>query len=233
MRHSLLLFLFYLCLFPASFAQSLRILETNVLTDSVIIRYQLIDSVAGRSYQVGLYAITGNDTTALDRIEGAVGDSIQPGIYTLRWAAYREWDRYRGIVQFQVRALPNFSFLSPENQTTVRRAKGIDFSWYGQNSTLDSLKIDLFRYEEFIQTIDWVKGRGDYAWRVPPKLPMGEGYRIRLTGLEPRVNYGFSPYFIVDNRYPLWMKIAPPVAAATGYVLFLVLRLLPSPEDVD
>ncbi len=233
MRHLLLPFLLFLCLFPASYAQSLRILETNVLPDSVVIRYELIDSVAGRSYQVGLYAITGTDTTALDQVEGAVGDSIQPGIYRLRWAAYREWDRYRGTVRFQVRALPNFSFLGPENGSTVRRAKGIEFTWYGQNSTLDSLKIDLFRYEEFIQTIDRVKGRGDYAWRIPPKLPLGEGYRIRLTGQQPRRSYGFSPYFTVDNRYPLWMKVAPPVAAATGYVLFLVFRILPSPEDMD
>ena len=227
------MFLLGLCLSPLLLAQELRILESNVLPDSVVIRYQLIDSTEGRSFQVGLYAIREADTVALDQVEGAVGDSIQPGTYTLRWAAYREWSRYRGTVQFQVRALPNFSFLGPENGTTVRRAKGVEFAWYGQNSTLDSLRIDLFRYDEFQQTIARIRNRGDYAWRIPPKLPLGEGYRIRLIGLEPRTTYGFSPYFTVDNRYPLWVKIAPPVVAATGYVLALVLRLLPRPENLD
>jgi hypothetical protein len=203
---------------------------TQLQTDSVKIRYQLVDSMMNRSYRVAIFAIRDRDTVKLNLVQGAIGDSIQAGEHEVLWDARREWTRYRGTVRFELRALPNFSFVTPEEQITVRRAKGITLGWYGQNSTLDSIRIDLYRYDEFEQTVDRVKGRGDFAWRIPPKLALGEGYRVRLTNLDTNTKYGYSPYFTVDTRYPLWMKIAPPIAAVAGYFTWLALRLLPPPD---
>lgn len=229
MRHSLLLFLCCWFGLPWLPAQSLRILETQVLTDTVAIRYQLLDSTAGRSYRVSLAAIRDQDTVPLMRVQGAVGDTIRAGQHELRWPAYQEWDRYRGRVRFLVQATPNFAYQAPVDSAVVRRAKGIEFAWYGQNSSVDSLRLDLYRYEEFVQTIARVKGRADYAWRVPPKMPLGEGYRLKLYNLDQRTQYGYGPYFTIDNRYPLWMKIVPPAVATVGVITYLILSILPDP----
>jgi len=231
MRQSLLLCIYLSLLSLPLSAQQIRNLRATNMQDSVRIQYVLEDTLAANSYAITFYAIVGADTIRLRDLKGAVGNDIQPGKHEVTWQAYKEWNRFRGNIRFLIRALPNFTFITPSDSIAVRRASGVQFSWYGANSTLDTLRVELYLYNELQDTLAFLNNTGEFAWKVPPKTPLGDGYRIRVIGLKKSPINEYSPYFTVLPRYPLWTKIALGTAGVAGVVTYYLLRILPPPDD--
>lgn len=211
-------------------AQTITGFQAENMQDSVAITYTLVDSFPGRSYGVSLFGIRGTDTVALELLRGAVGDTILPGTHQIYWRSFEEWQRYRGPVAFYLRAMPNFSFSVPQKDNKVyKRDKPVSFRWYGQNAHQDSLKVELFQYDEKIDSLTTLADAYTYTWKIPMGLRQGEGYRIKLTGTDKTELEAFSPYFAVKRRFPLYVLIAPPVAVVAGVVAAILLTREPLP----
>lgn len=215
-------------LFPA-WAQPVRDVKAEVLRDSVRITYKLNDADPERLYQVQLMAIRGQDTLPLTRVRGGVGDSLRAGTHMVMWQARAEWGRYRGPVRFVVQAVPAFAFLAPVKKETLKRDKPYTFKWYGGNSTLDTLRLELYQYDKRIGPVAIVEQKGQYTWKVPTGLKPGEGYRLKFTGTARSGLDTFTPPFTVVRKVPLYAMIVPPAAVVTGLVSFLILRRRPLP----
>ncbi len=212
-------------------AQEVANLRAEDQQDSVQLSYVLADSTPGRTYRVRYYAIREADTVLLRQVAGAVGDSVEPGPQVATWYAYREWQRYRGPVSFQVRAVPNFSFSRPEDETPVRRGKSLTFNWYGGNSTLDTLRVELYSFANLVDTLAYLNRTDEFRWKVPNRLPLGGGYRLKVIGLDTSDVSEFSPYFIVERRIPIAAQIGAAGAVLVGGIVYWILRSLPKPPQ--
>ena len=214
-------------------AQRISELEAENLQDSVRISYLLSDTLTSSTYQVSLWAITATDTVQLEDLSGAWGDEVAPGRREIVWYAFREWGRYRGPLRFQVRATPNFRFLSPEELQMVRRGKGITFAWYGGNATLDTIELELYAFNERIETLARLDQAEEFIWQVPTNLPLGDGYRVKLTGLKRSDVEEFSQPFVVTRRIPLGIQIGGGAVVVAGAIVAYALRWLPEPFTAD
>ncbi len=223
-----------MCLFSYPvWGQDVGSVKVKDQTDSVEISYVLSDSLEGRSYQVKIFALTPTDTVELTKLKGGVGDQVAAGAYKVTWYARQEWERYRGPLKIEVRALPNFSFIEPRAVQEIRRGQGVAFRWYGENSTLDTLRIDLFHYNNHIDTLDYLNEASEFSWQVPNDLALGEGYRIRIVGLEKSNIEEFSKTFTVTRRIPLTAQITAGGVLVAGAIVAYILRWLPKPILAD
>ncbi len=214
-------------------AQRVSAVKAVNLQDSVKISFTLTDTLPDASYRISVLAITSEDTVELKELSGAYGEGVTPGNREIIWYSYREWQRFRGPVRFQVKAVPHFRFLSPEELQMVRRGKGITFSWYGDFATEDTIRLELYSYETRLQTVARLRGAGEYIWQVPSNLALGDGYRVRLVGLERSPVDEFSQPFIVTRRIPLGAQIGAGATVVAGAIVAYALRWLPKPFLAD
>ncbi|RMG60464.1 MAG: hypothetical protein D6722_20890 [Bacteroidetes bacterium] len=216
-------------MFGAAWAQPVQNVRAEALGDSVRITYRLNDADPDRLFTVAVAALRGSDTLLLERVKGGVGDSLRVGTHEIMWDARTEWERFRGPVRFLILATPAFGFIAPAKPVTLKRDKPYTFKWFGGNSTLDSLQLDLYQYDKLIGPVAQVGQKGQYTWKVPAGLKPGEGYRIKLTGTELSGLEAFSPDFAVIRKVPMYILIGAPAAFVTGLGTFLLLARRPLP----
>ena len=227
----LLLFLGSFC--SSLFSQELAIIGVEARGDSVLIRYQLSDPNMLRSYTVKMFAILNNDTIPLTKVSGKAGDFVIPGTYEVVWDPISEVERFRGNAYFYATAIPSFFIDKPGEDVSVKRGNPIFFSWYGGNSTLDTLTLELYQYDNRLIPVTIVPEGSQYTWKVPKEISPGKGYRMRITGTDFTDIDAFSNYFEIKRRVPLAAIIAPAVAVVGGGIAWLLLRdnNLPPPAD--
>lgn len=240
MKRILLYFLCAAGIYGSAWAQQISEVKAVGKKHLVEVSFQLNDAVADRWFRVEAYAIAGRDTIQMKSISGpntGIGDSIQVGTYGFLWDAGKDMGRYRGRLSFQIRALPLFYFQAPAKEgLTLKRDKAYTFRWYGGNSSLDTLTVELYQFDKRVAVLDKIVNSASYAWKVPVALPTGENYRIKLLGTEYTGLDAFSPPFTVKRKVPLYQIIVPAAAVVTGVVTYLILRRVPligPPADLN
>ena len=211
-------------------AQELAITGIEARGDSVLIRYQLSDPNALRSYTVKMHAILNNDTIPLTKVSGRVGEFVIPGDYEVMWDPISELERFRGNVYFYATAIPSFFIDNPGDGESVKRGNPISFSWYGGNSTLDTLTLELYQYDARVIPVTVIAKGSQYTWKVPKEMVPGKGYRMKITGTDYTDIDAFSNYFEIKRKVPLAAIIAPAVAVVGGAIALLILLDEPLPE---
>ena len=227
--------LFMGMLFPC-LAQNIKITDLEPRGDSVIVRYDLLDESAERTYTVKLFLLLESDTIALKQLSGTgFGDEIAPGSYEIKWDALSEFQRLQADVSFYITAVPSFFVDSPIEGEKVKLGGPITFQWFGGNSYLDTLTLELYQYDTPIDTITLVSETSQYTWQVPKdkSIKPGEGYRMKFMGTPLTDIEAFSNNFIIKSNTPLWAIIAPIGAVVVGTVSYLIWGRSPLPPPDD
>ncbi|WNJ19202.1 GPI anchored serine-threonine rich family protein [Pontibacter sp. G13] len=236
MRQWLLWMLVWGSLIPLANAQHVQIEEIEKMAngDSLRITYELISPLGDLGYEVTLFARLDTGLKQLTSLTGEFGEEIGPGVHEVVWNAKQELGRYRGKIALEVRALPNFYFITPESGQLFMQGKAYTISWYGKNSDKDALTMTLYRDDEPIDTIATVDASNSYTWRVPRGLDSGEGYRIRVSGTDLSNVDAYTSSFSIQNKKYL-KYIIPGAVVATGGVIWIILaQNLPKPfEDIE
>lgn len=222
MRYLIPFVLFTISCISSLFSQNISNVEAYVVGDSVLVKYNLNDPSPERTYSIRLYGIFENDTSLLRKTSGSVGDSIQTGEHEILWNAIEELGRFRGDMKFMVRALPAFYITNPEEGQIVKRTNPITFAWYGANSDQDALLIELYQYDEKLDTLAQVSYAGKYTWKVPRSLKPDKGYRIKVTGTERTGIESFSNSFTVKRKIPVYWIVGPALVAVGGVTALLI-----------
>lgn len=230
MRLASLLSFLLLLVFRTTQAQLAVVVKTETEEDRVRITYEIQDSLTSRLYNIKLWGRSDSASFPLSKLEGEFGENITVGTHEVVWDALAELERYSGSLLIEVQALPQFLFLGPKMDQTVKRGNPITFSWYGDNSTLDQLKIELYRYDEVLDTLGTVSQQGSYTWQVPKDIKASGGYRIRLIGTSKSGNLtAFSPQVRVVEKVPVLYKYIGlgTIVTGAGFVVVQLLRALP------
>ncbi|MCI4670073.1 MAG: GPI anchored serine-threonine rich family protein [Bacteroidia bacterium] len=209
---------------------SVQNVNTSLEDDKIRIKYSLKDSVSARLFSVKLFAKTSSGSIPLTKIEGEYGDNITIGEHEVVWDALAELERFSGNVAIEVQATPEFMFLSPKRDQSVKRGKAVTFSWYGANSTMDQITVELYRYDELLETLGTLNQQGSYTWQVPGDMKASDGYRIKITGTEITGNMAaFSPPVRVMQKIPVLYKYIGLGTIVTGATVTVIqlLRALP------
>lgn len=228
MRGTILTLLFFA--FGYSFSQSVVLVNSKTIeNDEIQIEYILQDSVTSRLFTTSLYALTDTGAFELKEIRGDFGEDIAVGNHVVTWNALKELGRYRGKIAIQVKATPQFAFLTPKDNKRSKKGKPVEFRWYGENSTMDSLRVELYRFDQLVDTLGYIGNQGTYTWEIPEGIKPSQGYRIRIIGTEKSGINRFSPRVIVDRKIPLPYQYAGMGVAGAGVLttIILLLRALP------
>lgn len=186
-------------------AQTVRNVEASPITgtDFITIKYTLFDTLPNRLFRTSILARTEEGLFELSALSGTLGDSIPLGTHEVIWDAYKDWQRFSGDIRIQVQAIPMFRFEAPIKKVSVKRDEPITFAWYGDNSTLDELRIELYQYNKRLDTLDVISRLDQYTWKVPTTLKPGGGYRIRLVGTPLSSIDAYSREFVIARKIPL------------------------------
>jgi hypothetical protein len=235
MRQTFLLLVVTLFFFLDSAAQSISNVRAETVEDSVRISYQLNDPAAERTYSVAVVGILDNDTLELEYLRGDIGDSIRAGSHEVWWNFVAEMGRYKGSISFQVLALPDFYITSPDTGQVIKTGKPITLQWYGGDAQNDTLLLELYNYENRLDSIGTAYNATQYKWEIPNKYPPNEGYRIKVTGPNPDRISHFTNEFTIKRAYPRFGILVPPVLVAGGLVWGILTDWwkLPKPLDPD
>ncbi|MEO1413688.1 MAG: hypothetical protein AAFW00_00370 [Bacteroidota bacterium] len=209
--------------------------QAQPVGDSIVVTYVLSDSLPTRTFKVEAFAATATDTFRLDRISGDIGTRVGLGEHTFIWDALADLERFDGSFKIIMKATPRFLFLQPDKKEILKKGNALRFQWYGDNSTLDTLRVELYQFDKFISVIDTVAQVGDYAWKAPNNIEPGEGYRLRLIGTSISDLNDFSRPFTIKRKVnqKLWYY-ASGVGVLGGIAAFIFLRqALPDPLNPD
>ncbi|MEL6673924.1 MAG: GPI anchored serine-threonine rich family protein [Bacteroidota bacterium] len=217
-----------------TWAQDIEIISTELQGDSVMVRYTLSGPDLSRPYRVNLFGIMGQDTVALTRLSGKVGDSVAIGTHEILWDALAELGRFNGRIAFMITALPNFKFENPRKGSRFKKGEPVSFTWNGGNSHLDDLELELYQYDSRIDTLGSISQANQFTWQIPSSLKPGNGYRIKIIGTDKTGIDGFSQEFAIARNLPLkTIYAASGILVGGGALLFLLLRKkLPPPEPL-
>lgn len=193
------------------FGQTLRDIRAEALDAEgrkIEIYYTLEDDVVvPTTYKVTLYAVIDNNRTQLYRVSGDIGDSVAVGSNRIVWDADLEYPRLRANVAFEIRVVSNFVIFKPERDVTMKRKNQYTFEWFGEGSTTDSLKLELYQYNTKVTDLDRVFGNFYYTWDIPGKIAPGDEYQLKITGTDQTKIVAFSNKFNIRRKVPLLAKV--------------------------
>lgn len=129
----------------------------------------------------------------------------------------------------------------PDNNSVLVRGKVYPVKWEGSGEA-DSLKIELYRNDEYNSRINEVVLGNIFYWKVPKLAPPGDDYQIKVSIINGTAKSTMSEEFTIRRKVPLVFKIVPMagVAAAAIYLFTsgseagngsLGLPLPPDPPD--
>lgn len=228
MRSSPLFFIICLSLAIPLQAQRIENVKATLENDKVIITYDVTGVTSGQRFKAQLYSSHNNFASPLFRVSGDVGE-ITPGTgKKIEWDAKSELVTFSGDVTFEVRGHPvtlevraveekkSWSFKNPTDGSSVRRGTNFTIEWTGGTAS-ENIRLDLMRDGKVLQKLSDLKNNGSFSWSVPKDLEKGVGYQLKVSSGSEGVT---SPVFVIKNKFPLWLKIAP-VVVAGGVIAIL------------
>lgn len=124
----------------------------------------------------------------------------------------------------------NFSFVNPVKGKSFRRGKEQRLAWKGNDAT-DPVRLELFKGDKMLSTINPVVVGNSYVWRIPAGVSLGNDYRIKIVNLKNYDNTATSPRFSIRRKVPLGLKIVG--VTGIGAIVYFVLTMDSGDEGED
>jgi hypothetical protein len=217
------------------FAQSIEIRQIEFLNNQVLIRYDLIDSISGRSYSIRLFTSADDFLNSSQKATGDVGLEIKPGSNkTIQWQANEELGTsFDGKVTIELRARLFVPFIDTENidQFKIyRRKRDYNLTWSG-GTPQNILNFDLMRGDKKVMSFPNIANVGHHTLQFPVYVHPARDYRFRISDSKNRDEQVYSSTFRIRRKIPLLLKAVPVVAV--GVLLALLLKISSEPDIVD
>ena len=212
----LMLLLFSITFSSGSFvtyAQEFSIKKVELDGTKINVYYDLMDSVAGRTYTVSIYASKDNFIAPLTKVSGDMGLEVKPGgNKKIVWNAQQELGAdFEGKVGLEVRGrlyIPFVRFSGFEDYKVLKRGKPYQLTWSG-GTRQNVLNFDLYKDEEKIYTIPNVANVGNHEISIPTSVKPGKGYKFKISDSKNKDEVVYTSSFILKRKVSLAVKIIP------------------------
>ncbi|MBX2963043.1 MAG: GPI anchored serine-threonine rich family protein [Cyclobacteriaceae bacterium] len=215
-------------------AQQCFIKRVELADQKVIVHYDLIDSIPGRSFTMNVYGSHDNYLNPLTKITGDLGMEVKPGLNKkITWDAKTELgDDFDGSVALEIRGrlfIPFIRLSGFEDYKSFKRGKPYTITWSGGTSQ-NILNFDLYRKEKRINTFANVANVGNYKFTVPKDAKPGKDYRFRISDSKNKNEVVYTGTFKVKRKTPNFLKVL--LLAGIGYGIYAGSELLNTEDTI-
>ncbi len=200
-------------------AQKLSIKKMELVSDMLIVHYEIDDSNFNNEYTVSLYSSTDNFSAPVTKVNGDVGQEVKPGERQVRWAIREEYGDYKGPLSVELRANVYIPFVRLKTFVASRgysRGKGYPVEWRPGNT--NPIHIELFKEAQRMQGELNHPNNGSYTINFASRLKPGKGYRLKMTDSKHPDDFVYTEKFKVRRKVPLFIKVLPVMAG--GYFAY-------------
>ena len=220
--------------FSFATAQEFSIKKIELTPESVILYYDLIDTVKSRTYSVSVFNSKDNFLNPINKVKGDVGLEVRPGENRkIMWNAKEELGlTFKGEVELEVRGkvyVPFVKFNDFQKGRIIKRGKATPLTWAG-GTRQNILNFNLFKGDQLITTIPNVANSGHFDLVLPTNVKPGEGYYFIVADSKNKDQKMITPEFNVKRKIPLLMK-AIPLLLLGGSIPLLIPE--PGPDEID
>jgi hypothetical protein len=227
MANKLSLVLLFVLFGLVGYAQKVEDIYFEAEDDIVKIYYTLKGDFSEQTFEVKIYTSVDNYQKPLEKIKGDVNrKNINPGKKMAEWSAKEEYKIFEGEIAFKIVAnvISNYWISAPSKGDILKRGKKYEISWEGFRPGASVRITAHFPNGRIDEIATYVTGKS-YQWKV--KGPAGKGAHIRVTEMENKSAFAKSSNFTIKRKVPMVAQLGT-VAAATGAVLFFVLKPVPT-----
>ncbi len=220
-------------------AQEFSIKRIELTNESVILYYDLIDTVKARTYTVNVYTSKDSYLAPLQKIKGDAGLEVRPGQNKkIVWGSKEELGAtFRGDIELEIRGrvyIPFIKFDGFQDEQVIKRGKPKTMIWSG-GTRQNILNFTLYKKNEiegdkYIDVIPNVANSGSYDMIIPTSVKPGNGYYFMVSDSKNKDQVMKTNTFTVKRKVPLGLKVLP-IAAIGAAVYFM--RGSDTPENLD
>jgi hypothetical protein len=216
------------------FGQSLEIKNIEFKSNRFVVHYDIVDSIADRSYTIRVYSSVDGFVSPLQKIQGDAGVDINAGKHKkLEWAVLEELGAsFEGNVTLELRGRIYIPFIKTEsiNQYKVfKRGRNYNLTWSG-GSEQNVLNFDLYRGDRKIFSFPNIGNAGHHSFKFPTHVKPGKNYRFRISDSKNKDEVVYTDVFKIKRRVPLAIKAVP--ILALGSVVYMVLNKKEEDEGI-
>ena len=200
----------------ACIAQEFTIKKVELTGESIILHYDLIDTIKARTYSIHVYSSKDNFLSPLQKIKGDAGLEVRPGANKkITWGSREELGTsFKGDVELEVRGrvyIPFVRFDGFQNEQIIRRGKPKTMTWSG-GTRQNILNFAIYQGDDYVDVIPNVANSGSYEIVLPTSIKPGKGYYFLVSDSKNKDQVMKTPTFEVKRKIPLALKVLPFVA---------------------
>lgn len=215
-------------------AQEFSIKKIELTSESVILYYDLIDTVKNRTYTINVFTSRDSYLTPIQKVKGDAGLEVRPGANKkIVWSSKEELGpTFHGDIELEVRGrvyIPFVKFEGFQDGQVFKRGKAKTLTWAG-GTRQNILNFTLYKGEEYIDVIPNVANSGSYDMILPTSVKPGSGYYFLVSDSKNKDQVMKTNSFGVKRKISLGAKIV--VFALIGASIPLIIGP-PAPENID
>jgi len=197
-------------------AQEFAIKKVELTNSSIILHYDLIDTIKARTYSINVYSSKDNFLSPLQKLKGDAGLEVKPGMdRQIVWSSKEELgESFKGDIELEVRGriyIPFVKFDGFQEEQVIRRGKPKTMVWSG-GSRQNILNFAVYnKAGENVDVITNVANSGNYEMILPTTIKPGKGYYFLVSDSKNKDQVMKTPTFEVKRKVPLAVKIVPVV----------------------
>jgi hypothetical protein len=221
----ILIALFGVCVFGFTQGQNIEIRSFQQTGETLVVSYDLLDTIEGRSYSIRMYSSVDGFINPLEHVAGDIGLEVKPGRgKTISWQLLKELPPgFDGKVAIEIRGRLFLPFINTNaiNQYKVfKRKREYNITW-GGGTPQNILNFDLYHGDKKVHTFPNIANVGHYSMILPVHIQPGKGFRFRISDAKNKDEVVYSGEFKVKRKVPLLLK-AIPIAMIGGGIYYLV-----------
>jgi len=207
-------------------AQEFTIKAVELTAESIVLHYDLVDTIKSRTYSITVYSSHDNFLAPLLKVKGDVGLEVRPGANRkITWNSREELGPgFQGGVELEVRGriyIPFVKFDGFQAEQVIRRGKPKTMTWSG-GTRQNILNFSIYNKEDqFIDVIPNVANSGSYEMTLPTSIKPGKGYYFLVSDSKNKDQVMRTPPFEVRRKIPLGLKVVPVLLIGTAVVVLM------------
>src|SRR6478609_6851435 len=170
-------------------AQEFSIKKIELTSQSVILHYDLIDTVKSRIYTIHVYSSKDSYLAPLQKIKGDAGLEVRPGQNKkIEWSSKEELGAaFHGDIELEIRGrvyIPFIRFEGFQDGQVIKRGKPKTITWSG-GTRQNILNFTLYKTDpkgdRYVEVIPNVANSGTYDLIIPTSVKSGKGYYFLVS----------------------------------------------------
>lgn len=205
-------------------AQEFSIKRIELTNESLILYYDLIDTVKARTYTINVYSSKDSYLAPLQKIKGDAGIEVKPGTNKkIIWNSKEELgSAFRGEIELEVRGkayIPFIKFDGFQDDQVFKRGKARTLTWSG-GTRQNILNFAIYKGDKYVDVISNVSNSGTTDMIIPMSVKPGKGYYFMVADSKNKDQVMKTNTFTIKPKVPLGLKILP--IAAVGAVIYFI-----------